>query len=135
MKSMTALRSMVLLGLLSVLAGCQTDAPITARGEQYDYPWLMLGSKDLRVSTRVGDARRTRDEAGLLYVSVPVRNTTDKQLYIDCRVTFYDSNEMELSTVRSTLTIPARGLRDATANSTSPKAESFRMELTYPRVN
>lgn len=117
------------------LAGCQSEAPLTARGEDYDHPWLTVGSKDLRASTKVDDARRTRDEAGLLHVSVPVRNVTDKQLYIDYRVTFFDQNEMELQTYRNTMTIPARGIRNATANSTSPKADSFRMELTYPRVN
>lgn len=134
----TFVRSLMCLSLAVVLvAGCSNpDAPIGARGEQFDYPWLMVGSKDLRASTMVNDARRSRDEAGLLYVSVPIRNTTDKQLYIDYRVTFYDRNQMPLpQEYRKTLTIPARGMREATANSTSPKAETFQMELTYPRVN
>ena len=137
MSRFTTVRSVLLMGIAAaMLAGCQSEAPLAARAEKYDYPWLMVGSQDLRANTMVNDARRTRDEAGLLYISVPIRNTSDLQLYIDYRVTFYDKNQMPLpQEYRKTLTIPARGMREATANSTSPKAESFQMELTYPRVN
>lgn len=92
-------------------------------------------SKDLRAKTRVGDARRVRDENGLLYVSVPVRNTSDLQLYVAYRVTFFDQNQSELSVYRGTLTLPPNAIREAKANSTSSRAESFQMELNYPRVN
>lgn len=130
------LRILGVFTIAAMLAGCQNEAPLSAREEQYDYPWLMVGSKDLRASTMVSDARRSRDEAGLLHVTVPIRNVTDKQLYVDYRVTFYDKNQMPLpQEFRKTLTIPARTARDATFNSTSPKAETFQMEITYPRVN
>lgn len=132
----TTFRILGVVTLAAVLAGCQSEAPLAARQEQYDYPWLMVGSKDLRASTMVSDARRSRDDAGLLHVSVPIRNVTDKQLYVDYRVTFYDRNQMPLpQEYRNTLTIPARTARDAKFNSTSPKAETFQMEITYPRVN
>ena len=137
---MTAVKTALLCSALSgvMAAGplaCQSEAPVTGRAETYEYPWLTVGSGDLRAKTRVGDARRVRDESGLLYVSVPVRNTSDLQLYVAYRVTFFDQNQSELSVYRGTLTLPPNAIREATANSTSPRAESFQMELNYPRVN
>ncbi|MDB5297601.1 MAG: hypothetical protein JWO31_3584 [Phycisphaerales bacterium] len=117
------------------LSGCQQEAPVTGRAETYDYPWLTVGSTDLRANTRVGDAKRTRDESGILYVSVPVRNTSDKQLYVDYRVTFVDRDGRQLSEYRNTSAIPPFSIRDLQANSTSRQADAFRVELTYPRVN
>ena len=132
----TTLLGLTMAALLAAgSAGCQTEAPVTGRAETYDHPWLTVGSDDLRAKTRVGNARRVRDESGLLYVSVPVRNTSDLQLYADYRVTFFDTNGMELQVYRGSLTLPPHAIREVKANSTSPRAESFQMELNYPRVN
>ena len=68
-------------------------------------------------------------------MSVPVRNTSDLQLYTQYRVTFFDRNQSELSVYRGTLTLPPNAIREVKANSTSRQAESFQMELNYPREN
>jgi uncharacterized protein YcfL len=141
MKSLAALTLAALpaVPLATAAGGChQSDAPIYARGEQYDRPWLMMGSPDLRNSTVVGQPQRYYDESNLLHVTVPVRNTTDKQLYVDYRFTFYDRNGATLNEINGTHTIPPHGAVDFTGNSTSPRAEgdrAFRLELRYPRVN
>lgn len=121
---------------LSLLAGCQSnDAPITARADRYDPPWLTVGSKQLRADTMVGEPSVVRDDAGILRLSLPIRSTSDLQLYVDYRVTFLDANGLEVNPVTGNVTIPSRGTRTLTANSTSPRAESFQVELHYPRVN
>jgi hypothetical protein len=123
--------------MLMGLAGCHEpdERPIPGRGEIYDRPWLTLGSGSLHYDTRIGDARPTRDANGFLQVAVPVRNVTDKQLYIDCRITFLDAAGNEINTYPTTLTIPARQSRDAVGNATSAQAKDFHVEMNYPRIN
>jgi uncharacterized protein YcfL len=125
--------------LVTTAGGCaHGDSPIYARGEQYDRPWLMLGSEELRSNTMVGQPQRYYDESNLLHVTVPVRNTIDKQLYVEYRYTFYDRNGATLNEINGTKTIPPRGAVDISGNSTSPRAEgdrAFRLELRYPRIN
>ena len=134
-----ALAALPAVPLMTAAGGChQSDAPIYARGEQYDRPWLMLGSGDLRASTMVGQPQRYYDEANLLHVTVPVRNTIDKQLYVEYRFSFYDRNGAMLNEINGTKTIPPHGAVDISGNSTSPRAEgdrAFRLELRYPRIN
>ena len=120
------------------VAGCNSDAPILARGETYEPQWLLMGSEDLRRSTRVGSPRQEIDEFNLLHVVVPVRNTTDKQLYVQSRFTFYDQYGTPLNHIDRVYTIPARSQVEVVGNSTSALAGGpmpFRLELRYPRVN
>jgi Protein of unknown function (DUF1425) len=122
--------------LLSAPGCTDPNAPIEARGERYGQPWLTLGSRNLRSSIMVGDASVVRDrETGILKVAVPVRSTSDKQQYIQYRMTFVDGAGMQINDVNGTVTIPARGSQTIAANGTSDRAESFRLLLTYPRVN
>ena len=127
-----------LVGLALLAAPGCTDqsAPIEARGERYGQPWLTLGSRNLRGSIMVGDATVVRDrDTGILKVAVPVRSTSDKQQYIQYRMTFLDGAGMQINDVNGTVTIPARGTQTIAANGTSDRAESFRLFLTYPRLN
>lgn len=109
------------------LAGCQTHGPT-------DEPWLRVGTADLRDDIRVSDPIRNRDESNLLYVAIPVRNLTEKQLYIQGVMTFYDHYGNELSRITRTLPIPAGQTERFQGNSTSPQAETFRLALNFPRV-
>ena len=128
-----------LVGALTLLpAGCySSDAPIEARGERYPTPWLTMGSEPLRQDTRVGQARQFYDESNLLHVTVPVRNTTDRQLYVSYQFTFYDRAGAAGLLPRHRHH-PRRGQAEISGNTTSPRAEGpmpFRLELRYPRVN
>lgn len=124
---------------LALAAGCYKppdDQPIPGRTERYNYSWLQLGSKDLYYSTMVSDATQSRIPPGdNLRVLVPVRNTTDKQLYVEYKVTFFDANKTIVNEVNGVVTIPSHGVHHVVANSTSGSAESFNMYLGYPRVN
>ena len=123
--------------LLLGQAGChESEHPIAGRGEIYDQPWLTLGSGSLHYDTRIGDARPTRDANGILNVAVPVRNVTDKQLYIEYRITFLDAAGNEVNHIGpSTMTIPARQSREAIGNATGAQAKDFHVEMNYPRIN
>jgi hypothetical protein len=140
MNSTLLLKSLVAAPLvgLALLAGpgCHDpNAPIEARGERYGKPWLTLGS-GLRNNIMVDDASVVRDrETGVLKVAVPVRSTSDKQQYIQYRMTFLDGAGMQINDVNGSVTIPARGSQTITANGTSDRADSFRVFLSYPRVN
>ena|SRR5215213_3104358 len=125
------------LALLGAAPGCKDpNAPIEARGERYGQPWLTLGSGSLRSNIMVDDANVVRDrDTGILKVAVPVRSTSDKQQYIQYRMTFLDGAGTQINDVNGTVTIPARGSQTITANGTSDRAESFRLFLTYPRLN
>lgn len=132
----TALLLVAFAASAAVLGGCRdTDAPITGRADTYGQPWLTLGSTELKYDTRVGDARQSRDAQGILAVSVPVRNVTEKQLYVEYRIVFRDSADREINRVPGTLAIPAGQTRDAAGNATDNRAEKFHVELSYPRVN
>jgi hypothetical protein len=136
MKHLNRLLPLSLAALLFAgIGGCQHDEPITGRADQYDQPWLTLGSVGLRSDTRIGEARRSRDAGGILHVGVPVRNVTGQQLYVEYHVTFLDAAGREINQVTGTLAIPANQTREAAGNSTSPQAERFHVELNYPRVN
>jgi uncharacterized protein YcfL len=125
------------LALLATVMGCHdNERPIPGRGEVYERPWLTVGSTALRHDTRIGDASSRRDESDILHVVVPVRNVTDKQLYVEYRITFLDAGGHEVNHLGpTTLAIPARQTREAVGNATSIQAREFRVELNYPRVN
>ena len=93
-----------------------------------------MDAVELRRDLRVGEPTRNRDEANLLYISVPVSNATDKQLYVQGVMTFYDQYNNELNRIPRTLTLPAGQTERFQGNSTSPQAATFRLALNYPRV-
>ena len=137
-KPLKSLLAAPLLGVaLLASPGCtDPNAPIEARGERYGPPWLTLGSRELRGSIVVSDANVIRDrDTGVLRVSVPVRSTHDKQQYIQYRMTFLDAAGMQINDVNGNITIPSHGNYTVAANSTSDRAESFRLFLGYPRLN
>ncbi len=113
--------------------GCHSDAPVTARPEAYDVPWL-LTTPALRADTMVGDVRQVYDENNLLHVTVPVRNVTGHNIPLLYKFMFYDRNGAELSTYAGQTVIPPHGLTELNANATSPRAEGdrpFRLEVRY----
>ena len=75
------------------LSGCgRQRAPIEPREDIHPWPQIMLSDRDLAGRLVVRQPIVERDEAGLLYVMVPLRTTTEKQLTIEYRSTFYDRN-------------------------------------------
>src|SRR5437016_13284339 len=76
---------------LLMLSAC-LKAPNEGRAETYSPAQVNYADIDLRDNTAIGRVKFSRDESDLLHVDVPIRATTDMQLYVDWRVTWLDKN-------------------------------------------
>src|SRR3954453_8294747 len=81
------------LGLLA--GGCASDVPSyrEGRAERYAPPQVQitgLNAEDLRLSTAIDRPSTSRDTANMLYVTVPIRNTSDQVLRVQYRYNFVD---------------------------------------------
>lgn len=129
-------RALLALPLLASLYGCNTQPPIDARQEMYSQKQIQLADEDLRRNTRFGQPIVTRDAAGLLFVTVPVRATINETLHVQYRATFLDRNGQPLPgspTTWFTKTLNPRVFENVTINSTSPAAEDFTIDFRYAR--
>jgi hypothetical protein len=119
--------------VLMVAAGCRSSVkpPIEGRAEPYGMPQITFASEGLRQSTAVTPPTVQRDDAGnLLFVTVPIRNTTSRAYTIDYKTTFLDRNGGYLSET-GWLSVPLEANSPATiqVNSTSPRASDFQMSI------
>src|SRR5229473_8253081 len=125
------MRVQPLIALLALVAtGCADDVkpPILARADPYIPAQVHIASNDLRRHTAVGQPQVSRDDAGLLFVTLPIRAATDQKLYVDYRVSFFDRNGAPLSQtewLHKTLTpnVPDQII----VNSSSSRAADFQM--------
>jgi hypothetical protein len=118
---------------LAMLGGGCADnvkAPIAAREDPYQREQIHMTSLEVRRHTAVEAPILTRDDGGLLFVTVPVRAATDQKLYVDYRVTFFDRAGGVLNqTGWLHKTLPPNTPDQITFNSTSPRAVDFQMDL------
>ena len=110
-------------------------APIVGRADTYTSDQVNFVDEDLRDHTAIGRIKLSTDESGLLHVDVPVRATTDLQLYVDYRVSFVDQNGISLGAPTGwiTQTLPPNTFSDILVNSSSPRARDFHMDLRYAK--
>src|SRR6478672_7709807 len=83
-------------GLVGIVAGCaQTPPPYReGRAERYAPPQVQmtgLGAEDLQYSTVVDRPQTWRDSSNILYVVVPLRNTSEKVLHVQYQYNFLDA--------------------------------------------
>src|SRR5258706_3092768 len=127
------LRPVVALVALVAL-GCSDDVkpPILARSDPYIPAQVHVASHDLRRHIAVGQPQVSRDDAGLLFVTLPIRAATDQKLYVDYPVSFFDRNGAPLSqTEWLHKTLTANVPDQITVNSSSSRAADFQMDLRY----
>jgi len=130
------MKQFVTLALLVTLIGCNNSvrAPKVGRDDPYEAQQMHFASEELRHDTAVGKPIVSRDLAGLLFVSVPVRSAIDKTLYVDYRVTFYDQTGQEVGkTSWSHMTLESNVPQRVTVNSTTTRATDFQMDFRYSR--
>jgi Protein of unknown function (DUF1425) len=119
--------------LLALAAGC-VKAPIEARQDPYLPSQVMMASKDLRKKTAVQAPAVSRDETGILHVTLPIRAATDLQLYIDYRTTFFDRTGQEISRTSWTTKTLAPNVPDRiVVNSMGPNAADFEIDIRYAK--
>src|SRR5712691_7968576 len=92
-KNMKAILGIV--GFLALVAGCSNEVPAyrEGRAERYAPPQVQitgLNAEDLRQTTSIDRPSTSRDPSNLLFVTVPIRNTSDQVLRIQYRYNFLD---------------------------------------------
>ena len=79
------------------LAGCRdTRGPIEPREDLHPWPQINLSDRDLASRLAVRQPVIERDQAGLLYVTLPIRSRTRHEFTIEYRSTFYDQNHVPI---------------------------------------
>jgi uncharacterized protein YcfL len=128
------IKSVLLALSLLALAACAPE-PIKGRADQYSPSQVNYSDQDLRDNTAIGQVKITFDESKLMHVDVPIRATTDIQIYADYRVTFLDANGIPLAppTGWTAVTLAPNIFQDIQVNSSSPRAADFRMDLRDAR--
>jgi hypothetical protein len=104
--------------------------PLTPRQDTSDWPQIQISDRDLQRKIAVRRPTIERDPAGLLFVTVPVRSTTERQLTLEYRSTFYDRNGVPV--FQSTwfpMTMTPFTQQTIQANSTSNAAEDFQIDI------
>lgn len=119
-----------------LVAGCGSHdvTPATAQADQYAPQQIAFpGQDDLRDHLAFNAITRDYDNAGLMHITVPIRNTVDMDATIDYRVTWFDENHNPLDTPTTwqTKTLRPDIWENIQTNSSSPKARDFQMELRY----
>ena len=129
----TALLALALVApTLAALAGCtpRVRGPIEPREDLSPWPQIMLADRDLARRIAVRQPVVERDPAGLLFVTVPVRSTTQRQMTIEYRSTFYDRNHTPIfQSAWFPKTLTPFTQDTISANSTSNRAEDFQIDI------
>src|SRR6059058_2253861 len=113
-----------------ILAGCGVRPPLEGRLDPYESKQVHFASNDLKHETAVQEPRVARDDNNYVYVTVPIRSETDKELYVDYRVTFFDRNRVVLSqTGWFTKTLSPKVPDQIVVNSMSPLADDFQVDF------
>ena len=128
------------IGLIAV-AGCKSqgvDAPLRGRADVTDGYGIFLSQQydtQLRDDTAFGEEHVARDQFGLLSVSIPIRSTIDRSLYLEYQYSFFDGSgtqiEGPMGWMPVTLEAGSPGVVQFT--STSPKAEHYRVTIRFQR--
>lgn len=120
---------------LLTLVGCNGGAkgPIQAREDASEWPQISFTDENLRNKTAVRQPIVSRDEAGnLLHVTVPIRSTSNRQILMEYRASFYDPNGAPISqTTWFPKTLNPNTQDTITVNSTSPRAADFQIDFRY----
>jgi uncharacterized protein YcfL len=130
------MKSIITLALLVTIVGCNNSVrpPKVGRDDPYEAQQIHFASEELRRDTAVSKPIVSRDEAGLLFVSVPIRSAVDKTIYVDYRVTFYDQTGQEVGkTSWARANLEANVPQRITVNSTTARATDFQMDFRYSR--
>lgn len=130
-----SLSALTIAGLFLLAAGCNNVVrpPIEPHADPFEGRQIHFNSYELQRDVVVGNPTRSRDDAGLMHITVPVRSVIDRQLYVQYRVFFFDRNHQEVNKIDWTdKTLTANTPDQITANSTSSAAVDFQVDFQYP---
>jgi uncharacterized protein YcfL len=130
------LKYAALLALLVAGCGPHDVEPTPAAADKFAPQQIVFsGEDDLSQHLRFQPITRSYDSAGLMHIVVPVRNTVDMDATIDYRVTWLDENHnpVDTATAWQTKTLHSNVFEYIEANSASPRARDFQMDLRYAK--
>jgi hypothetical protein len=120
---------------LALTVGCNKPRPpVEGRMDPYSIPQVALASKELANDILVNPPVMSRDDAGILFVNLPVRSDVNKTIYIDYETTFFDRNGQELYKFGwKRKTLQSNVPDQITVNSLDARAADVRINLRYAR--
>ena len=122
-----------ILTLMLLSLGCAVREPIAGRADPYPAHQVNFADPDLANKTAVSPPRTERRN-GLLYVTVPVRSSVNRDLHVDYRVTFFNENGVPIEgpgNWTSGPTLIANTPSYIQFNSISGNAADFQLDLRY----
>jgi hypothetical protein len=117
---------------LLTLTACapRVRAPIEPREDMNPWPQIQLSNRELARDIAVRKPVVERDPAGLLYITLPVRNTTSRDFTVEYRSTFFDRNHTPIfESVWFPKTMTPFTQETIQTNSTSNRAEDFQIDI------
>ena len=96
---------------------------------------IFSGQDDLSSHIALGTLSKSTDTNGLLHVILPVHNSSDLDLYLDYRVTYFDENHtpIDLPGPWETKTLHSNRSEFIQVNASTPRARDFQIELRWAR--
>jgi len=113
--------------------GCAVREPIAGRADPYRAHQVNFADPDLANKTAVSPPMTERRN-GLLYVTVPVRSSVNRDLHVDYRVTFFNQDGIPIEgpgSWTSGPTLIANTPSYIQFNSLSGNASDFQLDLRY----
>jgi hypothetical protein len=133
-------KTLSLLSVLAIAAGCADKQVQTARGraDTGDHYGVILSQQQkdqLRHDTAFEPERVTRDQYGLLNVTVPLRSAIQHTLYLEYQYTFFDGSgrKIEGPLGWNLVTLEAGSPGTIQFTSTSPQAANYQLNIRYQR--
>jgi hypothetical protein len=124
--------TLLTVGLTLTAAACtpRVRGPVEPREDVAGSPQIQVADRELRDRIAVRRPIVSQDEAGLLYVTVPVRNTTRRQLTIEYQAVFFDRNQVPIQeTTWFPRTMTPHTQQNISVNSTSNRADDFQINI------
>lgn len=130
-----AVSSIAAIAMAGSLAGCQrVKRPYGATADPYELGQIQLADKELEGRLAFDPARASRDESGLLHVTVPARAAVSRPQIVQYRFRFFDETGRPLPGGEyQTVTLESNTNSFLQGNSTSPRADDFQVELRLAR--
>lgn len=132
----TVLPALAILALiLSGCGGSRVSPTLEGRQDPYAPSQIMFADDELRENTAVAAPRVARGEdGGILHVTVPIRNTSSRQMIVDYRASWFDRNGSLLNqTTWYTKTLSPKVPDQVTVNSMGPQAADFQIDFRPAR--
>lgn len=128
-----SLRTVLVAVVLSAWAlGCtpRVRGPVEPREDVARWPQIQIADRQLARRIAVRQPVVSTDEAGLLYVTVPVRSTTQRQITIEYKVAFFDRQRNPIQeTTWFPKTMTPLSQETIRFNSTSNRADDFQLTI------